>query len=1267
MYFKEERLEITSLFFCLFVTLFQQFASIYKNSNQKQKVFITAMSKKIILLLLILPYFNLYSQLTVESRNFQNNPRVNSIVSCEILVKDNNANIIIPKENIIINERNYPRIIDKIESLADNWQKIYWYPNNDRILTTKDDPLGEYVSRIVVSYQGRVAQSNLLKNEMNTPKMSILSANGNRINIYDYNFGARNIGDSSVFQFYLKNDRPIAINFKENNFGSTRIDSITITGTGFTYLWQGDFFSGTLNAIPPFNMLGTSDNLFDVIFRPTENRYYNELMTFHYQGGAKRQLKLFGNGYTIDYKSKFKLLYPNGGEEFAPCQEIDVKWTGHTIGRSTYIEIRYGTSSWFRFGTTLDSVYRFKLSNLKNENVFIRVGQELEESTPFVMENTGRVNSIGFKSNGTRLVYPKSNLLIEWDLTKSTPTINRQLYMNVSNANLTVKDVKYENNNIISLHNTVSQFGVKSKDTFAIYDETNNVSSTKKVIDEIEIKNLEIDEQKRLIYFVPTLSNKLKTYNLNNSTFTADKIFNYPISTLSINYADNEIIITFMNGDIIFYDKDKFEAGEIEQKRQFNLPDVPIIKNCKISPNGKFLVLGFEYNQNDLFKEINYISLVDAKTGQIFSIRKDSFFENVGLSFSSESNLVVSGYTGDPQILSYDMITGKANKLFVGQSSLTYLAYSPQGSAFAAATNGVSGGATVSYRTYSNAVSDINDAPFKVLIPKSEIKTADFGEELIYTDNIKTLNNIICNQSKAPFFFDLVDGVRLKNGRHFELTNNLMLDTIMPGNCKNITLNFTPKDTGTVVDTLIFKSCENEIYVPLRGIGKSRSVRFISNPILLSEKCIGEKHYLTLELFQNLDTVNLSVSSFEFEQLANTNFKILYPTQDTIIAPNGILTVRIEYLLDTLGTFNPYLRTYHNNQNKYYFQNIFNVKGIGTYIDLSHKILPFTLEDRIRKVKLENLSLQNVFISDYVLSGVSNFKVNTPTNIEVRPNESVEIEIEWDGTPFNEGNLFINANPCLVQNNIRLVNYIGTTLITIKETEANPTEDAFVILDMKNTENFPYKGNRKFEATLSLDYEVFYPEKIISKYSKPKIEMNQSLNGDRREFVVALEGDFELEGELMKIQGKPGLSDEDSTHIQIISKDFFGKSVTTTYRPGKLRIINICGDRRILPLANIQTTNNYPNPFYNNLNIELESDFTNESEIELIIYSTTGTIVKKTRFNVNYGMNTLNLNLSELENGIYNILIEYTNNANSADSKNIKTIIEPIKVIKIEE
>lgn len=1219
---------------------------------------------KVILILLIIPFYNLYPQLTIESRNFQNNPRVNSIVSCEILVKNNNSNLIIPKDNIIVNERNYPRTLEKIENLSDGWQKIYWYPNNDRILTTKDDPLGEYISQIIVSYQGKVTQSSILKNEMNTPKMSIISTNGNRSNIYDFNFGARNIGDSAVFQFYLKNDRPIAQNFKENIFESTKIDSITITGTGFTYLWQGDFFSGTLNAIPPFNMLGTSDNLFDVIFRPTENRYYNELMTFHYQGGAKRQMKLFGNGYNIDYKSKFKLLYPNGGEEFAPCQEIEVKWTGHTLGRNTYIEIRYGTSSWFRLGTTLDSVYKFKLSNLKNENVFIRVGQELEESNPFIMENSGRVNSIGFKSNGTRLVYPKNNLLVEWDLTKSIPEKIRELNLNVLNNNLNIKDVKFENNNIISLHNKESQSGFKSRDTISVFDEINNTSTLKRAIDEIEIKNIEIDEQQRFLYFVPTLSNKLKAYDLNNNIFVSDKIFNYPISTFSINYADNEIVITFMNGDILFFDKAQFETGNLILKRIINLPDVPIIKNCKISPNGKFLVLGFEYNQDDLFKETNYITLVDAKTGVIFSIRKDSFFENVGLSFSSESNLVVSGYTGDPQILSYDMITGKSNKLFVGQSSLTYLAYSPQGSAFAASTNGLQGGATVSYRTYSNAVSDINDSSFKVLIPKSIIKVADFGEELIYTNNIKTLNNIICNESKAPFFFD---DVKLKNGRHFELTNNLMLDTINPNNCKNITLNFTPKDTGLVVDTLIFNSCDNEIYVTLRGFGKSRNVRFIINPVTLNEKCIGEKHYITLELFQNLDTVNLSISSFEFEKLSNSSFKILYPSQDTTIAPNGILSIRIEYILDTLGTFSPYLRTYHNNQIKYFFENVFTVKGIGTYIDLSHKILPFTLEDRIRKIKLENLSLQNVFISDYILSGVNNFKVNTPTNIEVKPNESFDIEIEWDGTPFTEGNLFINANPCLVQNNIRLVNYIGTTLITINETESNPTEDAFVILDMKNTENFSYKGNRKFEATLSLDYEVFYPEKIISKYSNPKIEINPILNGDRREFKVVLEGDFELEGELMKIQGKPGLSDEDSTHIQIVSEDFFGKSVNDTYRPGKLRIIDICGDRRILPLVNIQSINNYPNPFFNNLNIELESDFIEDSEIDLFLYTTTGNIIKKMKFNLSYGMNTLNLNLSELENGIYNILIEYQTDSNSFDGNNSRTTIEPIKVIKIKE
>ncbi|MFY8162235.1 MAG: T9SS type A sorting domain-containing protein, partial [Candidatus Kapaibacteriota bacterium] len=211
--------------------------------------------------------------------------------------------------------------------------------------------------------------------------------------------------------------------------------------------------------------------------------------------------------------------------------------------------------------------------------------------------------------------------------------------------------------------------------------------------------------------------------------------------------------------------------------------------------------------------------------------------------------------------------------------------------------------------------------------------------------------------------------------------------------------------------------------------------------------------------------------------------------------------------------------------------------------------------------------------------------------------------------------------------------------------------DGYLLLTMKNTENYPYKGNRKYSATLNLDYQVFFPERIESKYNNLTLTRNPVLNGDRREFTVSAEGDFELDGELMKIWGKPGLSDEDSTNIQIISSDYFGKSVDETYRPGNFKVINICGDRRLLDLA-INEINYYPNPTYDKINIEIDSK--QEQILSFNIYSSTGIFIEKISSNLIIGNNIIEVNLQNYDYGSYNIIIEGQN------------VFYPIKIIKSE-
>lgn len=1190
--------------------------------------------------LILLNFNEASAQLKIQVRNFINNPLVSANCEIELKVTQNDNPIILDKENILFQELNFISKTLSATTLNDGWQKVVWVPNHDKILTNPDDEgLVDYVGKVIVSYEGEVASLDLLKGDINTPKISVLSNTANRANIFELFFGGRAIGDSAVIQVNVRAER-LAMNNLQLAY-PVRVDSITTSGEGFSYYWQGSQATGTLRAVPPFDINGVGDNLVDVIFKPTSNKYYNEILTIHYNSGAKRYIKLFGNSYNIDYQSRFKLLYPNGGEKLAPCEEIDIRWTGHTIGRPNYIEISFdGGSRWFEVGNTLDSVFRYKLPNIKGERTRIRVFQKYDQSTPFAMEQNIQINNIDFKSNGRRLAYPKNNSIVEWDVASSTPTQVKTYGLNISGGVL-IRDVKYhnfQNINFIALYNTQNvMFGTRGRDTIAIFDEMSSTPIEKYGFPDYYVKSITPNPNSSLLYLVPLTANKVNIFSLETKTSIFKYTFPIPVTTISVNEIDNEIIITFLNGDIHVYNRTDFNAGNLTFVRSIVIPDVPIIKDCIISPNGKFMTLSFEYDDASLFKDLNQSMLIDYKTGEIINIFKKTYTQTVGFSFSPESNLLILGHAGTPQIVLHDLIKRTDDDLYVGPSQLTKLKFSPQGNAFAATTTG-SNGVSVSYRTINFPLTDVSDSLFSIEVPKNTKITADFGSELIFTSKSKTVENVICNNSTTKFFFD---EVRLKEGKHFKINNNLVPDTLGIGECKDIDLVFTPQDTGVVIDTLILVSCSNEIYIELKGFGLNRNVKFVQSPVTISEKCIGEFHILELVLFENMDNEPLLVSGFEFESQPNFIIEKLYPQNDTTIAPNGKLKVVFRYRIDTLGNFTQKFKVLHNNQNKYYFENQIKVKGIGTYIDLSHKILPFVLEDTKRIITIQNLSLQSVFIDDFIITGSNAFTITSAKNIEIKPNETANIEVSWNGDDFTEANLFINANPCLVQNNIRIVKYIGTSLVTIGNTTSEPTKDGFVLLTMKNTENFPYKGTRNFTATLNLDYQVFFPERIESKYNNLTLTRNPILNGDRREFTISASGDFEIEGELMKIWGKPGLSDEDSTNIQIISSDYFGKSVDETYRPGNFKVINICGDRRLLDL-NINEIKYYPNPTNNILNISIYSNITQNVSVSL--FTNNGILLHKFEKSLEKEDNNIMVDMTNYEQGTYNVIIENNNN-----------------------
>ncbi len=1165
--------------------------------------------KKLFYLLLILFPTLLISQPVLSIRNIdaQNFPQLKA----EIRAVDNFQPIAINQNNLLFMEGSFTHRDFTISAPdAQGWQKMDWVPDHNVIGQIA------YSARLVFTHEKASAflpiQISEIEDKIGTFRFK--NAEGHRI--FDLQFVPTAIGDTTLrsiscdyFYNLLTPDRLIK---------SIRVDSISISNDNFLVEWRGS----NLNPNPlPTNIIFTSNQVL-VSFAPYESGPQSAIIKVHYNRGAVVYLRVQGNKKKIEAKTNLKLNFPNGGETFTPCQDTIISWDGNVKSIYTKAELSYDNGEkWERIDSIIADTMDWKIPTKKTSvNAKMRISQDFTKQDPHLFTIGSSVYSVDYNFNSTKAISFSVGTVSEWDLVKLD---NSRIEYNIDSrfTEQLPRSAKY-----ISEDRFAAIYSIGNFDTLAVFEVGNTTAIEKIDLSSFNPKQIYTIRSKNEFIVIPTFGNFFRVYDSETLALKQEVIYQQPITDVGVANDTTLMAVSGLDGKVLVVSTTDFQT-----KDSIEFYRTPIIEKLNISADGTLVGLSSIARAN----EGSTNSMIwDLESKNIITSVNISGSDPVEIGFSPTGNMAIFAYQYQNQINIYDLVKGlQSGVIETFSGAMKSLAYSTENNTFlVSSTDG--GSFTMKQYFFTFPETDESDGTFRIINPIVEKAPFVFGDEYIFNDEQKSFNVEFCNKGEVPLF---IEDAYFKKKVHFGVDNFALPDTLLPGDCIDISIIFNPKDTSIVSDSLILSSCNLEYAVFVTGNGLNRNIVFNKNIIDFGEVCIQDTSYITDKIFTNGDPVPLKFNKFTVD--SGHVFSFRNYTIDTVLAPGESITATVRVVPNIVGNITSDYYVLHSDQEKYKAAAQLRVQGIGTYVEISHSTLPFIPEQRVRKLTIKNVGVDPVDITNAILSPITDFKINTSTPIKILPGETKEIEIEWTGVDKDvSATLELEAVPCLTQRVINIVDYQAESVLDINDTEADPLDTTSISISFFNKENASYNGIRKFEAIVTIDPKMFIPEYAISEYGEATIE-NIGIQNGKRLMKLTVNGDFPEEGTLAKIIGYPGLSEE-STSTMLFDNDksvFWGESTTESVNSGLFTLLLTCNDQTIIHTATeIQSI--APNPINSSANIQIYSN--DNEEYELLVLDQRGEELHKEKVKLQIGENIVQFNSSGFLSGAYHLVLK---------------------------
>lgn len=1179
--------------------------------------------KKIFFLIIFIVAYPVFSQMSLELKQFSSDSNLDisefPTVKAHIKAFDGLNVTDVNSDEMLILEEGYTIEPYEIEDTGE-WQIVKW--KTKRTIFDLTDLY--YASRIYWSKDNQVVYSNAYTYYNEFP---VIKVTENDEQFTDISYGNVAPGNSIPFVFkiqgYLKNP------FEEGE-KPMHIDSITNQSDAYTIEWMGSDRDPD-NSPPPRLISPDYKYWVKVIFSPPDTEPYFDKIVIHYNGGFRKVIPLKGNSLKLESETILKLLEPNGGEIFTPCEDVEIKWEGYSTVNPVKIEYSDdGGNSW----NPIDEVWRkssymWKVPSTISDNVKIRISQEFKETETYgLYEEDDIVVNAGYYSDATKAVTISENgKVLEWSFEEDAnpSVITKANVVNFGNDNIySSNGIQYLSEDeftVLYRDESVPYFQIG--DTLA-YFRTGEDKPYKKVrlSDDLRIQKLISEYSYEKYYAIPELGTQVLVIAPETGETERTIDFTYPVIDISIS-RDDELAVLLMNNELIYINTNNYQ-----QIKTIKYPDLRMIQAAEISQNGKYTAVA-ELQVQSGQPYSSY--LVDKNTEMLARQFTPAASPVVGFGFNLTSNTLALGSTHQPQISIYDLSGQQStvNLQSVG-STLLDMILSPIGKSMITLARDVRKNAT--FRTFTYPETDISDNEFRIVAPKITDEVISFDADYLGHETIHIITSI---ENEGEKFLDIHD-VELMYGTNFRIVDDWLRDTIQTDENIEITLAYKPVEKGEIVDTLIFKNCNYELKVPLLSEGLGRNLIMMNNPYDFGQVCIGElKESPEIELFRNDDPVPLIVNNIRIIN-AQSPFNIISDVSDTTIPSGGIYKAKIAFIPSEIGNVTNSLGIYYADQNILVDTTEVTGEGIGSEIEYSHDRLLFIPEFPQRELKITNTGDVTVTINDAYSD--PEFYVVNDYSTTIKPGEEGYIIVSQVKMSNEPVELQVDAEPCLLQKSVILDNYVGESLVQIPEVITKPTDEVAIPINFTNTSNGDYKGERDFYAEFRIYYKMFFPLEAESDFGDAEITRND-VEGNMRIIGVKSTGDFGNTGEAVRVIGVPGLTDVFEADIILDDYLNWGSTVNNSYKNGKLIIQDDFLKKIIKESQSIEIGTIMPNPADEKFEVEFYSLANSYAVIEIV--NSAGDVVLKTEsMEIKKGKNSCILNTSEISAGTYRLMIK---------------------------
>ncbi|MFM8569209.1 MAG: hypothetical protein ACKOB6_06370 [Candidatus Kapaibacterium sp.] len=729
-----------------------------------------------------------------------------------------------------------------------------------------------------------------------------------------------------------------------------------------------------------------------VEFTPADSRYYQDVMTVYYEGGAVERINLTGNTFELPVRTVLNITKPNGREILAPCQEVSVAWRGAATGSTTIVESSFdGGGTWTEVGRTKDTSLVWSVPDIPTNDAMLRVRAEQENQTNELLDgtNTAACDRVAFDPNSSSLLACYRNgQCQEWDMQSFT-----------SSASYTLRTAG-------TLSPTLRSFGcgyVTPTEFFVAYRSTavwatgdslaffrKGLSAPLRVValdSAVRYKGAYLDSTRTTIILVPVSGTVLSM--VSSADGSPVRTLNMPSPVRAFSIGKDRAAVALLDGQIVI-----LSTATWTQERIVRCPTVPVIEQVLLLPDNERVVLGCQVNEasvNEASFSDGYI--LDIPSAQIIrTIRKASTLP-VCVSANTTSRYVLLGYVAQPQAPLWDISPNQVYGSVINHGgSLADIAFSPSGTLIASSAAYAD---NLRVRAFVFPEIDYTDAPFVIQRPVLTPMQVRVDSTFAYTsrDTVITLN--LCNTGQVPA---IVTGAYLAQSVHVRLVNMTLPDTVMPGACLRLPLRVTPADTGLLRDEVKVQLCATTATLPLSVYSIPRNLG-PKDTVDIGDRCPLAELDTVITVVTNRDPVPIVIDeSFLSDQTDSWFTVVSAPRNDTLL-PGESYRVRIRFSPSKVGSQTKVLLVFYGSQRRLYARVVLKGRGIGSALTVKPSVVGFIPEQRERTVTIINSNTNEVTLASLAVVPTSAFRFD-PVSLPrvIAPGDSLAVKVYWDDT-----------------------------------------------------------------------------------------------------------------------------------------------------------------------------------------------------------------------------------------------------------------------------